>query len=177
MTRAIDVAVANRRAVAGLLTTAHGPSQLEFLCAHLKTMATRGDVPRRQEAKFRLLAGLMRRDLNPQEFRRWYRLIDRILKLPEEANRAVWLRLEELKEAKSMTYIPFAERYGQEKGLREGIRESLVEALVLKFPQEGPALAEEFKGVQDVERLKSLLRAAILAQSPEDFRSRVSSAS
>src|SRR3954451_7973783 len=68
-----------------------------FLCAHLETMATRGDVPRRQEAKFRLLANLTRREILPDEFHRWYRLIDWILKLSEEDNRAVWLRLQEIK--------------------------------------------------------------------------------
>src|SRR5262249_20116958 len=81
-----------------------------FLCAHLETMATRGEVPRRQDAKFRILANLMRRDLTEVEFRRWYRLIDWILKLPEDANRAVWLRLEQLKEPKPMSHVTFAEK-------------------------------------------------------------------
>src|SRR5438270_921956 len=84
-------------------------------------------------------------------------------------------RLEELKEPKSMSHVTFAEIYGREKGIKEGIRDSLREALVAKFPQEGPALAAEFKDEQDVERLKSLVRAAVLAQSPDDFRSRASS--
>lgn len=148
-----------------------------FLCAHLERMATRGDVPRRQDAKFRILANLTRRDISDGEFRRWYRLIDWIMKLPEDANRAVWLRLEELKEPKPMSHVTFAEKYYGEKGIKEGIKDSLREALVAKFPQEGQALAAEFKDEQDVERLKSLIRAAVLALSPEDFRSRVSSPS
>jgi hypothetical protein len=149
-----------------------------FLCAHLETMKTRGGVPQRQEAKFRLLANLMGRDVLDADFRRWYRLIDWIMKLPEEANRAVWLRLEELKEPKFMSHITFAEIYGQEKGLKQGlaqgVRESLREALLAKFPQEGPALAAQFEGEQDLDRLKALHRAAVLAQSPDDFRSRLS---
>jgi hypothetical protein len=70
-----------------------------------------------------------------------------------------------------MSHVTFAEIYGREKGIKEMLRE----ALVAKFPQEGPALAEEFKDEQDVERLESLHRAAVLAQSPDDFRSRASS--
>jgi hypothetical protein len=147
-----------------------------FLCAHLETMASRGDVSRRQDAKFRILANLVRRDIRNEEFRRWYRLIDWILKLPEEANRAVWLRLQELKEPKPMSHVTFAEIYGREKGIKEGIKESLREALEAKFPQEGPTLAAEFKDEQDLDRLKYLLRQAVLAQSPEDFRSRASTA-
>lgn len=139
-----------------------------FVCAHLETMATRGDVPRRQDAKFRILASLLRRDIRPEELRRWYRLVDWILKLPESANRAVWLRLEELKEPKPMSYVPFAEIYGREKGIKEALRD----ALEARFPQEGPELAAPFQGEQDVERLKALLRLAVLAPSPDDFRSR-----
>ncbi len=148
-----------------------------FLCAHLETMATWGDVTGRQEAKFRLLANLMRRETLDADFQRWYRLIDWILKLPEDANRAVWLRLQELKEGKTVGHVTFAEIFGREKGIKEGIRESLREALVLKFPQEGAALAAAFEGEQNVDRLKSLHRAAVLAQSPDDFRSRASSPS
>jgi hypothetical protein len=144
-----------------------------FLCAHLETMGTRGDVPGRQDAKFRILANLMRRDVLQADFQRWYRLIDWILKLPEDANRTVWLRLEELKESKTMSHVTFAETYGREKGIRESLRE----ALVAKFPQDGSALAAEFQEEQNVERLKALLRLAVLAQSPDDFRSRVSSIS
>jgi hypothetical protein len=77
-----------------------------FLCAHLETMATRGDVPDRQEAKFRLLANLVRREILDADFRRWYRLIDWIVKLPEDANRAVWLRLQGLKEVEALLRRP-----------------------------------------------------------------------
>jgi hypothetical protein len=146
-----------------------------FLCAHLETMATKGDVSRRQEAKFRILANLLRRDILPADLQRWYRLIDWIMKLPEAANRAVWLRLEELKEPKAMSHITFAEIYGHEKGLKEGVKVSLRAALEAKFPQEGAALAAEFAGEENVERLKALHRAAVLAESPDDFRSRASS--
>jgi hypothetical protein len=147
-----------------------------FVCAHLETMATRRDVRRRQEAKVRLLANLMRRDVLDADFRRWYRLVDWIMKLPEDANRAVWLRLRELKEPRPMSHVTYAETFGRQEGLKEGrsegLKESLREALVAKFPQEGPEVAAQFEGEQDIERLKALLRAAVLAQSPDDFRSR-----
>jgi hypothetical protein len=81
--------------------------------------------------------------------------------------------LAELKEAKAISHITYAEIYGREKGIRESLRE----VLVAKFPQERPALAAEFESERNVERLKSLIRAAGLAQSPDDFRSRASSGS
>jgi hypothetical protein len=140
-------------------------------------MAIWRDVSSRQEAKFRLLANLMHRDVGADEFHRWYNLIDWIMKLPEAANRAVWLRLRELKESRNMTHVTFAEIFGREEGLKEGLKESLREALLAKFPEEGPSLAVEFKDEQNVDHLKFLHRQAVLAQSPDDFRSRITSAS
>jgi hypothetical protein len=76
-------------------------------------------------------------------------------------------------QVEAVSHVTFAEIIGREKGIRESLRE----ALVAKFPQEGPALAAEFESEQNVERLKGLLRAAVLAQSPEDFRASISSPS
>ena len=180
-----------------------------FVCAHLETMATRGDVPRRQEVKYRLLANLLRRDISTDDFRRWYRLIDWIVKLPEDANRAVWLRLQQIKEPKTMSYITFAELIGIEKGIEqgiekgiekgieqgiekgikqgiekgiekgrtEGLKEALRGLLLAKFLGEGPALVEEFEKEVNPERLSTLLQAAGMAGSLEDFRARISSSS
>ena len=152
-----------------------------FLCAHLETMATRGNVSGRQEAKYRLLANLMRRAISADEFRRWYRLIDWIVKLPEDANRAVWLRLEEIKEPKAMSHVTFAEMIGLEKGIEKGrlevLKEALRDLLLTKFPREGSALVEGFEKEVNPDRLKALLRAAGLAASPEEFSSRIASPS
>ena len=148
-----------------------------FLAAHLETMRTRGDQTARQEAKFRLLANLLRRDIPNTDLLLWYRLIDWIMKLTEDANRAVWLRLKELQEPKPMSHVTFAETFGREEGIKEGIKESLQEILLAKFPQEGPTLVAEIAGVRDVDRLKALLRAAGQAQSPDDFRARTAPAS
>jgi hypothetical protein len=144
-----------------------------FVCAHLETMATRGAASRRQEAKYRLLANLMRREISAEDFRRWYRLIDWIMKLPEGANRAVWLQLQQIKEPRTMSHITFAEMIGIEKG----IKEALNGLLLTKFPREGPALVEEFEKEASPSRLKALLQAAGLAASLEDFRSRIASPS
>src|SRR4051794_4637805 len=104
------------------------------------------------------------------------------MKLPEEANRAVWLRLEQLKEVHAVSHVTFAEIIGREKGLKdgraegikEGLKESLREALKAKFPEEGESMAAEHENEQNIDRLKVLHRAAVLALSPEDFRARIS---
>jgi flagellar biosynthesis/type III secretory pathway protein FliH len=151
----------------------------------------------RQQAKYRLLANLLGRELPDQELRRWYRLIDWIMKLPEEANRAVWLRLRELQEPTTMSHVTYAEIFGRQEGFKEGrseglkegrseglkegrsegLKDSLREALDAKFPEEASTLFAELQsGEPDIDRLKALLRAAVLAVSPDDFRKRIASA-
>ena len=79
--------------------------------------------------------------------------------------------------ARANILTPKGIKEGLEKGVRETRQESLREALVAKFPQHGAALATEFAEEQDIERLKFLHRCAVLAQSPDDFRLRVSTPS
>jgi len=60
---------------------------------------------------------------------------------------------------------------GLEQGMKERAREDILEALELRLQ---PEVARAFKSVletiEDSQRLKQLLRAAILAEGPEDFR-------
>ncbi len=64
-----------------------------------------------------------------------------------------------------------AHQQGLEQGMKERAREDILEALELQLQ---PDAARTFKPVLetigDPQRLKQLLRAAILANSPEDFR-------
>ena len=60
---------------------------------------------------------------------------------------------------------------GLEQGMKERAREDILEALELRLQ---PDVARTFKSVletiEDPRHLKQLHRAAILAESPEDFR-------
>ena len=64
-----------------------------------------------------------------------------------------------------------AHQQGLEQGMKERAREDILEALELRLQ---PDAARTFKPVletiEDVQRLKQLHRAAILAESPEDFQ-------
>jgi hypothetical protein len=65
---------------------------------------------------------------------------------------------------------PQAREQGIQQGLRESTRKHILEALTLRLQ---PNVAETFKpmveAIDDLQRLEQLLRAAILAESPEDF--------
>ena len=65
---------------------------------------------------------------------------------------------------------PEAHEQGIQQGAQETIRENIREILAIRLQ---PDAAETFKptleAIDDLQRLKQLHRAAILAESPEDF--------
>lgn len=65
---------------------------------------------------------------------------------------------------------PEAREQGIQQGAQETIRENIREILAIRLQ---PDTAETFKptleAIDDLQRLKQLHRAAILAESPEDF--------
>ena len=83
-------------------------------------MATRENLSKRQEAKVRLLSNLQRRKLDEADGREWYRLIDWLMKLPEEMNRQVHEDLFRQHAEEPMKYVSYAERLGIEKGIEQG---------------------------------------------------------
>ena len=55
--------------------------------------------------------------------------------------------------------------------MKERAREGILEALELRLqPEAARTFRSVLETIEDSQRLKQLLRAAILAESPEDFR-------
>jgi hypothetical protein len=145
-----------------------------FIVAHLETLATRKDLPGRRQAKLRLLSNLQRRKMDEADGREWYRLIDWIMKLPEDMNRQVHAELYRKHTEEPMKYVSFAERQGIEKGIEKGIergaRKALETVMEAKFGPEGKALVQRLGESTDLARLDALTRAAALALSLDDVR-------
>ena len=66
--------------------------------------------------------------------------------------------------------VEYLAEQAYQQGERKGARESILEALALRLQ---PDTAETFKptldAIEDLQRLKQLLRAAVLADTLEDF--------
>lgn len=56
---------------------------------------------------------------------------------------------------------------GVERGLAQGVRDSILDLVEVRFGAVPPALATEMAAIDDVERLRGLLRYAATAQSIE----------
>ena len=54
---------------------------------------------------------------------------------------------------------------------QQGIQQDIFEVLTLRFPSEAVLhFKPDLEQIDDLQRLKALLRAAILADTPEDFQ-------
>ncbi len=64
-----------------------------------------------------------------------------------------------------------AHQQGLEQGMKERAREDILEALALRLqPETARTFRSVLETIGDPQRLKQLHRAAILAESPEDFQ-------
>ena len=73
-----------------------------------------------------------------------------------------------------MPYLSSFERTALEKGLQQGLQEGLLEAITLgleqKFGAAGKKLLPKLQAVQDVEKLRFLLRASITVETLQEFK-------
>jgi hypothetical protein len=95
--------------------------------AHLKTKATRNNPTERYEWKWTIMLALYEKGFSDADILNLYRLVDWLMRLPEDLNKQFTQKLIEYEEEKKMPYISSAERYGREKG-----RQAIIQRLLTK---------------------------------------------
>ncbi len=134
--------------------------------AHLKALETRRSPDERYAWKVRLVKGLYRRGMAPEDVRRLFDFIDWIMELPEPLKHRFWDETDAYEQEKRMRFINIAERVGMEKGLLAGIETSLK----VKFGAEGLELMPELREIQDHVLLGKILKRIETADSPAAVR-------
>jgi len=108
--------------------------------AQLQAMAHRGG-PARKSAKLRLIRFLYVREYTREQILAWFRVLDWMLRLPEDLEREFMDELTDYEEKERMPYVTSAERIGIQKGLEQGRQEGrkegeaaiLLRLIALKF--------------------------------------------
>lgn len=95
--------------------------------AYLAARQTKGDDARRAAEKLCLLRRLCERDWDRQAIIDLIAVIDWIMRLPEELERALRSRVEQEERSRLMPYITSFERLARLDGRREGLQEGLQE--------------------------------------------------
>ena len=78
------------------------------------------EAEERKAAKFRLVRLMYDRGYSRSDILELFRIIDWMIRLPEDLEREFLAAVYEIEEAKKMPYVTSAERFGIEKGKREG---------------------------------------------------------
>ena len=104
--------------------------------AQLQALTHRGGSARKF-AKLRLIRFLYQRDYTREQILAWFRVLDWILRLPEDLEKEFMDELTAFEENEHMPYVTSAERVGIQKGLEQGRKEGeaaiLLRLIALKF--------------------------------------------
>jgi hypothetical protein len=146
--------------------------------AHLKALETQHDPEARRVWKVRLIKGLYERGLDQEDIRRLFRLIDWMMTLPKDLERAFWAEIEEFEEDRKMPYITSVERLGIEKGRKvgekkgekRGLLRGIRVGLSVKFGEHGSRFLGELRAVRDNKLLERVLDSIPAARSLDDLR-------
>ena len=106
---------------AAVLEADRNPFALVAL-AQLQAMAHRGG-PARKRVKLRLIRFLYERDYTREQILAWFRVLDWMLRLPEDLDREFREELIAFEEETQMPYVTSVERIGIQKGLEQGRQE------------------------------------------------------
>jgi len=146
--------------------------------AHLKTLATRRDPNERLQGKLSLVRMLYERGYAREDILELFRFVDWVLTLPEELDKDFALAVEEYEEAVKMPYVTSVERVGIKKGIRQGMqqgsvaaaRQAVIDVLETRFELVGESIVAGLGLVDDLPRLKKLLKEAVTTPSIAAFQ-------
>jgi hypothetical protein len=99
------------------------------ILAHLMTMKTAGDPVDRCQWKLRLLRPLYERGFSAEDVRKLFRVLDWMMRLPEDLEIEFRDRLERYEQENSMPYITSIERMAKQEGREEGLLAGKIQML------------------------------------------------
>ena len=145
-----------------------------IVLAHCKTLETRRNPESRRDWKLRIVKGLYQRGWSKEDVRQLFRVIDWMMALPEELDKAVDAELERYEGENNMEYVTGIERRGFERGKAEGARKALLESIALdlevKFEAAGRKLIRKVKTIPDLDALRRFNRFLKRAISIDEVR-------
>jgi len=142
-----------------------------LVMAHLKALATRDDPANRLNWKLRLVKMLYVRGFSRQDILELFRFIDWVMILQDELETRFSNTILEYEEEMKMPYVTSVERKGIERRRMEMSREALLNIFEARPGYSPPpSVAELISRIHDLSGLKTLLRKAATATSPDELK-------
>ncbi|MBW4528978.1 MAG: Rpn family recombination-promoting nuclease/putative transposase [Phormidium tanganyikae FI6-MK23] len=138
--------------------------------AHLLTQKTSGDSEDRLTWKLRLVQGMQALGYSEDTILELFRLVDLMMTLPPELDQIFDTEVRRFGAENAMPYLTTIERFAIERGKLQNARVSVMEVLDVRFGAVPPELIDQINQMEDLDRLKQLLRQATVLASIADFQ-------
>ena len=142
--------------------------------AHLKTKATTGKLPEREQWKWKLIRGLYEKEFEREQIIKLFEIIDNMMTLSTELQSSLESKIKQFEEERTMPLISNMELRGIERGKEigalENSRDDIRTVLTVRFGQISSEIEEMIDKITNLALLKELLKLAATANSLAEFK-------
>jgi hypothetical protein len=146
--------------------------------AHLKTKATTGKLPQREQWKWKLIRGLYEKEFEREQIIKLFEIIDNMMTLSPELQSSLESKIKQFEEERTMPLISNMElrgieqgkKIGKEIGVLEKSRDDIKTVLTVRFGQISSEIEEMIDKITNLALLKEILKSAVTANSLAEFK-------
>ncbi|CCI36297.1 hypothetical protein [Microcystis aeruginosa] len=146
--------------------------------AHLKTKATTGKLPEREQWKWRLIRGLYEKEFEREQIIKLFEIIDNMMTLSSELQSSLESKIKQFEEERTMPLVSNMESRGIERGKEIGkeigalekSRDAVKTVLTVRFGQISSEIEEIIGKMTNPTILEELLKLAATANSLAEFK-------
>ncbi|NCS03692.1 MAG: hypothetical protein GPJ06_16930 [Microcystis aeruginosa G13-11] len=146
--------------------------------AHLKTKATTGKLPQREQWKWRLIRGLYEKEFEREQIIKLFEIIDNMMTLSTELQSSLESKIKQFEEERTMPLVSNMElrgiergkEIGKEIGALEKSRDAIKTVLTVRFGEIYSEIEEIIGKITNPTILEELLKLAATANSLAEFK-------
>jgi uncharacterized protein Yka (UPF0111/DUF47 family) len=149
-----------------------------IVMAHLKTKATTGKLPEREQWKWRLIRGLYEKEFEREQIIKLFEIIDNMMTLSPELQSSLESKIKQFEEERTMPLVSNMElrgiergkEIGKEIGALEKSRDDIKTVLTVRFGEISSEIEEIIGKMTNPTILEELLKLAATANSLAEFK-------
>ncbi|MFN6273271.1 MAG: hypothetical protein ACK4ZI_10550 [Microcystis sp.] len=146
--------------------------------AHLKTKATTGKLPEREQWKWRLIRGLYEKEFEREQIIKLFEIIENMMTLSPELQSSLDSKIKQFEEERTMPLVSNMESRGIERGKEIGkeigalekSRDAVKTVLTVRFGQISSEIEEIIGKMTNPTILEELLKLTATANSLAEFK-------
>ncbi|GCL44721.1 hypothetical protein [Microcystis aeruginosa] len=146
--------------------------------AHLKTKATTGKLPQREQWKWKLIRRLYEKEFEREQIIKLFEIIDNMMTLSPELQSSLESKIKQFEEERTMPLVSNMELRGMERGKEIGkeigalqkSRDDIKTVLTVRFGQISSEIEEIIGKMTNPTILEELLKLAATANSLAEFK-------